>query len=98
MYRYAHIYKEKYVTVCANEMRITPNLLNEAVPTSRKQTTLKAALNKFEGCIPWVPGVSVNPDIHPTWRFMGSYKWGYDRDNCTYNPYWGTYTPTFSCP
>ena len=28
-----------------------------------------------------------------TWRFMGSYKWGYTSDNYTYNPIRGLISP-----
>ena len=38
------------------------------------------------------------PSLHPAWRFMGSYKWGYKSPNYTYNPTLGTYNPTCNYP
>ena len=41
---------------------------------------------------------SLTPLNYGTWRFMGSYKWGYNWGNYTYNSYWGTYNPTYNYP
>ena len=33
-----------------------------------------------------------------TWRFMGSYKWGYKSPNMGYKYSYPTYNPTYSYP
>ena len=40
----------------------------------------------------------LNPEGNPTWRFMGSYTWGYKSLNLGYNYGYPSYNPTYNYP
>ena len=44
------------------------------------------------------PEVTCAPHANPTWRFMGSYKYGYKSPNRAYNYSYPTYNPTYNYP